>query len=292
MVSDLALFEPKQRGIRAYDHCLRDHGRLLIQPTLALTQRMARARFRSCASSVVMTLRAVWVEDVINPAESIWVLDQGLEVSAPFGLRIFDAGDFHAGFGIVVPADPEITNFCAQAVARGNRLPVRHSLAATLYADAIWDEWMRVEEEDRAAPVDRSAAHLPRGSPRSVSCAASHGGDTGSKSPGQRGQERGTEKLASEHASPAKIGAYRPARPPGDLEYLVKPMREEHGLAHKSARADRARWTAHLEDASYRRPVSPERELMRQPLTARDPRLREAGSRLLSRPAFASRYPP
>jgi hypothetical protein len=52
----------------------------------------------------------------------------------------------------VVPADPEITDFCAQAVARGNRLPVRHSLAATLYSDAIWDEWMRIEDEDRSAP--------------------------------------------------------------------------------------------------------------------------------------------
>ena len=40
------------------------------------------------------------------------------------------------------------------------------------------------------------------------------------------------------------------------------------------------------------RPVSPERELMRQPLTARDPRLREAGSGPLSGPPFASRFPP
>ena len=95
-------------------------------------------------------------EDVINGGEPIWVLDEGLEVSAPdgveFAMRIFDAGDFHAGFGIVVPADPEITDFCGQAVSKGNRLPVRHSLAATLYADAIWDEWMRLEEEHGSGP--------------------------------------------------------------------------------------------------------------------------------------------
>ena len=66
--------------------------------------------------------------------------------------EIFDAGDFYAGFGIVVPADPEITDFCGQAVSRGNRLPVRHSLAATLYADAIWDEGMRLEEEHASGP--------------------------------------------------------------------------------------------------------------------------------------------
>ena len=117
---------------------------------------MARARF-----SIFRVLRrhdvaGVWVEDVITPGEPIWLLDQGLEISAPdgleLGMRIFDAGEFHAGFGIVVPADPELTRFCAQAVARGNRLPVRYSLAATLYADAIWDEWMRVEEDGASEP--------------------------------------------------------------------------------------------------------------------------------------------
>jgi len=117
---------------------------------------MAGARFSVFRVLRRHELAGVWVEDLIRVVEPIWVLDQGLEVSAPddleFGLRIFDAGDFHAGFGIVVPADPEIMDFCAQAVATGNRLPVRHSLAATLYAHAIWDEWMRVEEEGARHP--------------------------------------------------------------------------------------------------------------------------------------------
>lgn len=162
MVSDLALFEPNQRGKRAYDRFLGDPGQVLDAPDLALAQRMAGARFSVFRILRRHDLAGVWVEDVINPAESIWALDQGLEVSASdgleIGLRIFDAGDFHAGFGIVAPADPEITDFCAQAVARGNRLPVRHSLAATLYADAIWDEWMRVEEEDSSEPAIRIRA--------------------------------------------------------------------------------------------------------------------------------------
>jgi hypothetical protein len=34
----------------------------------------------------------------------------------------------------------------------GTGFRVRHSLAATLYADAIWDEWMRIEEENGSAP--------------------------------------------------------------------------------------------------------------------------------------------
>jgi hypothetical protein len=162
MVSDLALFEPNQRGKRAYDCFLRDPGQAFDTTDFALAQRMAGARFSVFRVLRRHDLAGVWVEDVINPAELIWVLDQGLEVSAPdgleFGLRIFNAGDFHAGFGIVVPADPEITDFCAQALARGNRLPVRHSLAATLYADAIWDQWVRVEEEDSSEPAIRIRA--------------------------------------------------------------------------------------------------------------------------------------
>ena len=157
MVSDLALFEPNQRGKRAYDRFLRDPRQVLDADDLALARRMAAARFSIFRVLRRHDLAGVWLEDVITPGELIWVLDEGLEVSAPdgleFGLRIFDAGAFYAGFGIVVPADPEITDLCAQAVAGGNRLPVRHSLAATLYADAIWDEWMRAEEEDSSEPA-------------------------------------------------------------------------------------------------------------------------------------------
>src|SRR5829696_5079592 len=156
MVTDLALFEPNQRGIRAYDRFLRGHREALDTADLTLAHRMAGARFSIFRVLQRHDLAGVWVQDVITPGEPIWVLDQGLEISAPdgleFGLRVFDAGDFHAGFGIVVPADTEITDFCAQAAIRGNRLPVRHSLAATLYADAIWHEWMRVEEEDASEP--------------------------------------------------------------------------------------------------------------------------------------------
>jgi hypothetical protein len=154
MVSDLALFEPNQRGKRGYDRFLGDPGQALDAPDLALAQRMAGARFSVFRIVRRHELAGVWVEDLIRGGEPIWLLDQGLEVSAPDGLEVgmrrFDAGDFHAGFGIVVPADPEMTDFCTQATSRGNRLPVRHSLAATLYADAIWDEWMRLEEADHS----------------------------------------------------------------------------------------------------------------------------------------------
>src|SRR3954451_1891652 len=83
MVSDLALFEPNQRGIRAYDRCLLDHRQALHKADLALAQQMASARFSLFRILRRHDLAGVWVDDVINPAESIWVLDQGLEISAP-----------------------------------------------------------------------------------------------------------------------------------------------------------------------------------------------------------------
>ena len=158
MVSDLALFEPNQRGKRAYDRFLRYPRQVLDEGDFALARRMAAARFSIFRVLRRHDLAGVWLEDVITPGELIWVLDEGLEVSAPdgleFGLRIFDAGAFYAGFGIVVPADPEITDFCAQVVSRGHRLPVRHSLAATLYADAIWNESMSSEDEEEGVPSE------------------------------------------------------------------------------------------------------------------------------------------
>src|SRR5271166_3575055 len=54
-----------------------------------------------------------------------------------FGMRLFDAGEFHVGFGIVVPSDEETTEFSIQGMTRNGRVPFRHSLAVTLYGDSL-----------------------------------------------------------------------------------------------------------------------------------------------------------
>ena len=68
-------------------------------------------------------------------------MDEGMEASAPtkgaFGMRLFDAGEFHVGFGIVVPSDEETTEFSIQGMTRNGRVPFRHSLAVTLYGTAF-----------------------------------------------------------------------------------------------------------------------------------------------------------
>jgi hypothetical protein len=70
-----------------------------------------------------------------------WLVDEALEASAPegaiLGMRLFDAGPFHAGFGVIVAPDDETLDFCLGAKARGAPLPFRHSLAATLYGDQL-----------------------------------------------------------------------------------------------------------------------------------------------------------
>jgi hypothetical protein len=68
-------------------------------------------------------------------------MDESLEASAPqeviLGMRLFDAGPFHAGFGIIVQPDEETTTFCLDARAHGRPPPFRYSLAATLYGDQL-----------------------------------------------------------------------------------------------------------------------------------------------------------
>jgi hypothetical protein len=52
-------------------------------------------------------------------------------------MRLFDADEFHVGFGIVVPSDEETTEFSIQGMTRNGRVPFRHSLAVTLYRDSL-----------------------------------------------------------------------------------------------------------------------------------------------------------
>jgi hypothetical protein len=52
-------------------------------------------------------------------------------------MRLFDAGPFHAGFGIIVGPDEDTIDVCLAAREHGDPLPFRHSLAATLYGDQL-----------------------------------------------------------------------------------------------------------------------------------------------------------
>lgn len=145
MLSDIALFEPNQRGRRVIDRFVEERADALPEPERAVARRLPGAFFSIFRIAGWHEAGGVWLEDLLA-ARRIWLMDENLEASAPeglvIGLRVFDAGPFHAGFGIVVHPDAEAVAFCTSAAACGKPMPVRHSLAAALYGDAIAEATM------------------------------------------------------------------------------------------------------------------------------------------------------
>jgi hypothetical protein len=141
MLVDVALFEPNQRGRRAFDRFLAAWGERLDAADRALAERMAGAWFSLFRVSGRHEAAGLWLEDLLEGDRRLWLVDEALEASAPegaiFGMRLFDARPFHAGFGIIVEPDEETLDVCLEAKARGGPLPFRYSLAATLYGDRL-----------------------------------------------------------------------------------------------------------------------------------------------------------
>lgn len=141
MLVDIALFEPNQRGRRAFDRFLADRGERLDASDRALAEHMAGAWFSIFRVAGRHEVVGLWLEDMLAGNRRLWLVDEALEKSAPegaiAGMRLFDAGPFHAAFGIIVEPDAETLDFCLGAKARGAPLPFRHSLAATLYGDQL-----------------------------------------------------------------------------------------------------------------------------------------------------------
>jgi hypothetical protein len=141
MLSDIALFEPNQRGRRAFDVFLASKARQLDAADFELAQRMGKTLFSVFRCTGRHGIAGVWLEDQLDRNRALWLMDEGMEASAPtkgaLGMRLFDAGEFHVGFGIVVPSDEETTEFSIQGMTRNGRVPFRHSLAVTLYGDSL-----------------------------------------------------------------------------------------------------------------------------------------------------------
>ena len=99
-------------------------------------------------------------------------MDESMEASFPieheFGMRVFDAGAFHVGFGIVAASDDETTQFSIQGVTRNGRTPFRHSLAVTLYGDSLRDSMPLSPELEDAFTSLLAAAIDSRAGPRPV----------------------------------------------------------------------------------------------------------------------------
>ncbi len=141
MLSDIALFEPNQRGRRAFDVFLEGKALPFDAADFELAQRMGKAFFSLFHCTARHEVAGVWLEDLLAGNRKLWLMDESMESFAAtkgaFGMRVFDAGEFHVGFGIAVPSDDETTEFSVEGMTRHGRMPFRHSLAVTLYGDSL-----------------------------------------------------------------------------------------------------------------------------------------------------------
>jgi hypothetical protein len=103
MLSDIALFEPNQRGRRAFDVFLGGKALQLDAADFELAQRMGKAFFSLFRCTARHEVAGVWLEDLLEGNRRVWLMDESMESSAStnsaFGMRVFAAGDFHVGFG-------------------------------------------------------------------------------------------------------------------------------------------------------------------------------------------------
>jgi hypothetical protein len=141
MLTDVALFTADSSGERIIDRY-----------AAALTDRRERAFARRLAKGVFSIWRVIGrhpygglvVEDALVSRKPRHLMDEGLEKSAPPGtlvaMRLFDAGHFLAGFGIVVPVGELATTILRQ-LSRARR---RTDLDSIFYVHAI--HGMRIEE--------------------------------------------------------------------------------------------------------------------------------------------------
>jgi hypothetical protein len=141
MLSDIALFEPNQRGRRAFDVFLSERASRLDATDADLAQRMGHAFFSLFRYAGPHESGGIWLENLFEGNNRLWLMDERMEETAAsagaFGMRMFDAGPFHVGFGIAAPTDEETAEFAVQGTKHSGRPPFRYSLAATLYGDSI-----------------------------------------------------------------------------------------------------------------------------------------------------------
>jgi hypothetical protein len=82
MLSDIALFEPNQRGRRAFDVFLASKARQLDAADFELAQRMGKALFSLFRCTGRHGIAGVWLEDQLDRNRTLWLIDEGMQASA------------------------------------------------------------------------------------------------------------------------------------------------------------------------------------------------------------------
>ncbi len=88
MIVDVALFEPNQRGRRAFERFLAEKGEQLEPVDRALAQSMTRAFFSMFRVAERHEAAGLWLEDLLDENRRLWLVDKGLEASAPEGTSL------------------------------------------------------------------------------------------------------------------------------------------------------------------------------------------------------------
>jgi hypothetical protein len=153
MLCDIALFEPNQRRRLAFDTFYHGNGQHIEDSDRALAAAMTATRFSLFCGAGKHEVAGVWLVDILDADRRLWVMDESLEKSLPpgtiFGMRLFDAGRFYMGCGIIVEPDEETIQMCVASQRSSGRHPFRHSLAATLYGDELRTRRPPGPEQDR-----------------------------------------------------------------------------------------------------------------------------------------------
>lgn len=140
-LTDLALFQPNARGTRPYDRFLKAAAKRLPPEDQEVARLMGDGFFSILRVAGRHPGAGLWLDDLARGGGRLWLVDESLEQSVQDGVplagRLFDAGPFHAGFGIFVPLEDEAASLLLD-VGRATGAPLPgHRLAATIYAREI-----------------------------------------------------------------------------------------------------------------------------------------------------------
>jgi hypothetical protein len=148
MLMDVALFEPNQSGKRTYDRFVKGSARKLAPEDQTVARFLESAFFSIFRVEARHDAAGLWLEDLLNDGPPIWIVDEGMEASARDGLcfaaRLFNAGDFHAGLGIIIPLDDDsIEDY--MALAEDPETDVANGVFAPLvYREAILGNVLKI----------------------------------------------------------------------------------------------------------------------------------------------------
>ncbi|GGG46958.1 hypothetical protein GCM10010964_37880 [Caldovatus sediminis] len=141
MLADLSLFDPDASGRRAIDRFAAARGARgpATREDRALARRMAQtARFSVFHIAARHRAAGLWLEDMLDGGRRLWLVDEALETQRPglthLAMRIFDAGPYHCGFGIVAALDAAQAAACVLEQQMTGEPPFGPRFAAALYA--------------------------------------------------------------------------------------------------------------------------------------------------------------